>query len=84
MVKSFAKLQALVMELHRRGTPVLAGTDGTGLELVRDAEHKAHAVMIDATARAEEAKRLALMESEKEITRAAVLAAEKILREKAR
>jgi imidazolonepropionase-like amidohydrolase len=36
--KSFAKLQALVMEFHLRGAPVLAGTDGTGLELVRELE----------------------------------------------
>jgi F-type H+-transporting ATPase subunit b len=60
-----------------------ARADEKGLELVREAEHKAHAVIADATARAEEAKRQALMESEKEITRAAILAAEKILREKA-
>lgn len=38
MAKSFAKLQALMMELHRRGVPVLAGTDGYGLELVRELE----------------------------------------------
>ena len=38
MAKSFAKLRALVMELHRRGVPVLAGTDGYGLELVRELE----------------------------------------------
>jgi imidazolonepropionase-like amidohydrolase len=38
MLKSFAKLQALVMELQRRGAPVLAGTDGLGLELVRELE----------------------------------------------
>ncbi len=60
-----------------------ARADEKGQELVRDAERKAHAVMQDAAARADEAKRQALMESEKEITRAAVLAAEKILREKA-
>jgi imidazolonepropionase-like amidohydrolase len=38
MLKSFAKLQALVLALHKRGVPVLAGTDGSGLELVRDLE----------------------------------------------
>ncbi len=38
MRKSFAKMQALVMEAHRRGMTVLAGTDGYGLELVRDLE----------------------------------------------
>ena len=38
MKASFAKLQALVVELNRRGIPILAGTDGSGLELVRDLE----------------------------------------------
>jgi F-type H+-transporting ATPase subunit b len=60
-----------------------ARADERGQELVREAERKAHAVIADANARAEEATRLALMESEKEITRAAVLAAEKILRKEA-
>ncbi len=57
--------------------------DERGLEIVREAEAKAHSVLKDAQARAEEAKRQALQESEKEITRAAVLAAEKILRKEA-
>lgn len=38
MSKSFAKMQALVMAFHQRGAPVLAGTDGIGLELVRELE----------------------------------------------
>ncbi|MCE9523182.1 MAG: amidohydrolase family protein [Alphaproteobacteria bacterium] len=38
LLKSFAKLQALVLDLSKRGVPVLAGTDGTGLELVRELE----------------------------------------------
>lgn len=49
--------------------------------IMRDAEAKAAAALADAATRAEEAKRKALAESEKEITRAAMLAAEKILRE---
>lgn len=57
--------------------------DDVGGEIVRDAEAKAHAIMVEANARAEEAKRQALIESEKEITKAAVLAAEKILRSQA-
>lgn len=57
--------------------------DEKGSEIVRAAEAKAHAVMKDAEARAEEAQRLAMQESSKEIARAAMLAAEKILREKA-
>ena len=49
------------------------------LELVSLAESKAEAIMRDAQARAEESKRMALQESQKEIARAAMLAAEKIL-----
>jgi F-type H+-transporting ATPase subunit b len=56
--------------------------DEKGSEIVRSAELKAQTVLKDAEARAEEAKRQALQESSKEIARAAMLAAEKILREK--
>ncbi|MFN3945621.1 MAG: amidohydrolase family protein [Allosphingosinicella sp.] len=38
MRQSFARLQELVVALHRAGVPVVAGTDGSGLELVRDLE----------------------------------------------
>ena len=48
-------------------------------ELVGAAQMKADAVMRDAQARAEESKRTAMQESHKEIARAAMLAAEKIL-----
>jgi F0F1-type ATP synthase membrane subunit b/b' len=50
-----------------------------GSEIVKGAEAKADAVLKDAAARAEEAQRRALAESEKEIAKAALLAAEKIL-----
>ena len=36
--KSFAKLSALVTEMHKSGVPIVAGTDGSGLELVRELE----------------------------------------------
>ncbi len=36
--KSFAKLSALVTLMHNAGVPIVAGTDGTGLELVRELE----------------------------------------------
>lgn len=49
------------------------------LEIIKSAEGRADAVLADAAARAEEEKRQALLESEKEITRAALLAAEKLL-----
>lgn len=79
--------EGIVGNAAREAEALVAGAraraDEKGMELIKEAEHKAHAVMTDAAARAEEAKRLALMESEKEITRAAVLAAEKILRKEA-
>jgi len=53
--------------------------DEKGAEIVRNAEAKAEAVLKEAQARAEESKRLAMQESEKEIAKAALLAAEKIL-----
>lgn len=57
--------------------------DEKGSEIVRAAESRADAVMKEAAAKAEEAKRQALAESQKDIARVAMLAAEKILREKA-
>lgn len=51
-------------------------------EILKNTQAKADALIADAAARAEEAKRQALLASEKEITRAAMLAAEKILKEK--
>src|SRR3989338_8403577 len=56
--------------------------DEKGNEIVKAAEARAGDVLKEAQARAEEAKRMALAESSKEIARAAMLAAEKILREK--
>lgn len=51
-------------------------------EIAKRAQERADQVLADATARAEEAKRQALAAGEKEIARAAMLAAEKILKEK--
>ncbi len=36
--KSFDKLSLLVGEMHKNGIPIVAGTDGSGLELVRELE----------------------------------------------
>ncbi len=36
--KSFAKMVGLVGKLHEAGVPIVAGTDGSGLELVRELE----------------------------------------------
>lgn len=49
-------------------------------EIVKAAESRASSTLKDAMLRAEEVKRQALKESEREIARAAMLAAEKILR----
>jgi imidazolonepropionase-like amidohydrolase len=35
---SFAKLEELVGALHKAGVPIVAGTDGSGMELVRELE----------------------------------------------
>lgn len=51
--------------------------------IMKEAEARAAAVAADADARAKEAQAKALRESEKEIARLAVLAAEKVVREKA-
>ena len=39
---SFAKLVALVGALHQAGVPIVAGTDGSGMELVRELELYVH------------------------------------------
>jgi F-type H+-transporting ATPase subunit b len=54
----------------------------TATEAARAAQAKGDAILKEAQAHAEEAKRLVMQESEREIARAAMLAAEKILREK--
>lgn len=53
--------------------------DEKAAEVARAAQSRAEALLAEASARAEEAKRAALRESEKEIAKAAMLAAEKIL-----
>jgi len=46
--KSFDKMVGLVDRLHKAGVPIVAGTDGYGLELVRDvhAQHPALAILV--------------------------------------
>ncbi len=53
-----------------------------GADILKRTQEKADQLLADAAARAEEAKRQALAAGQKEIARAAMLAAEKILREK--
>lgn len=47
---SFAKLLELVAALHRAGVPIVAGTDGFGLELIRELELYVQAGMTPAEA----------------------------------
>lgn len=56
--------------------------DEKGSEILKQAEERAQRVLKEAQAHAEEAKRQAMQESSKDIARAAMLAAEKILRTK--
>ena len=71
---SAREAEGLVATAHTRASEMTA-------ETVKAAESKADAILKDAQAHAEEAKRLAMQESAKDIARAAMLAAEKILKE---
>lgn len=53
-----------------------------GAEILKKTQEKAAQLLAEAAAQAEEAKRQAMQAGEKEIARAAMLAAEKILKEK--
>ncbi|MBI4079860.1 F0F1 ATP synthase subunit B [Candidatus Kaiserbacteria bacterium] len=81
-----AKGQGIIGEASREGESIVAAArnraEVKAEEIVKAAESRAEVTLKDASARAEEAKRQALKESEREIARAAMLAAEKILREK--
>ena len=52
------------------------------IEILKRSQEKANQILTDANMRAEESKRHAMKAGEKEIARAAMLAAEKILKEK--
>jgi len=77
---------ALVAQAAREAEGLLTASriraEERAVSIVRMAEERADATAKDASLRAAEAKRQALEESRKEIARAAMLAAEKILREK--
>ncbi len=73
--KAAREAEGLVNEARERA-------DVKGSEIIKNAEARAEALLDDAAARAEESQRQALLASEKEIARAAMLAAEKILKEK--
>ena len=60
-----------------------ASAEQKGAGIVKDAQARAEAVLAEAQVRAEEVKRQTIASSERAIARAAMLAAEKILKEKA-
>ena len=60
-----------------------AGAEQKGAGILKEAQSRAEAVLAEAQIRAEEVKRQTIASSEREIARAAMLAAEKILKEKA-
>lgn len=80
-----AEADGIVGDGARQAEVLLANArssaDEKGTAIVKDAETRAAAVLRDAEARAVEAQRQAMRESEREIAKAAMLAAEKILRE---
>jgi len=80
--ESRTRIGSALREAEQLVASARARADQKGSEIVHAAEHKAQQVIKEAEARAEEAKRLALAASEKEIARAAMLTAEKILRER--
>jgi len=75
--------ETLVGDAAREAESLVAAArvraDEKGAEIVSGAETKAESIVREATARAEESQRRAMQESEKEIAKAAMLAAEKIL-----
>jgi F-type H+-transporting ATPase subunit b len=77
--------QRVVAEAGREAEGLVAAArvraTETTADATRAADAKADAILKEAQAHAEEAKRLALQESDREIARAAMLAAEKILKQ---
>ena len=84
LVEAKAEGEGLVGTAAREAEGLVAAArnraDERGNEIVKAAEARADALMKEAAARAEEDKRQVMLESEREVARAAMLAAEKILR----
>jgi F-type H+-transporting ATPase subunit b len=86
LAEADAEGKALLAEAGKEAEVLVASgrshAESQAAEILKKTQEKAEALMSDAEARAEEAKRAALAAGEKEIARAAMLAAEKILKEK--
>lgn len=76
--------QTIVRNASRKAEDIVAQAraraDEKGSLLVKEAETRAQALLLEASVRAEEERRRTLQTAEADIARAAVLAAEKILR----
>lgn len=81
-----AKKDEIITEATHTADDIVAGARDHGKvkadEIVREAQKKSEGIVSDAEARGEEARLQLIEESEREVAQAAVLAAEKILREK--
>lgn len=79
--------QAILTTAHQEASEVAlrakAAAEAQAADIVGAAQAKAGTVLADAAVKSEQIKAAALKESEKEIATLAVLAAEKVLREKA-
>lgn len=79
-----AERSGIIAEAHHEGEKIVARAQDEGKQerntIVKSAQDRAAQIVRDADLAAEEAKRQALKASEAEVARAAVLAAEKILR----
>ncbi|HWP61310.1 MAG TPA: F0F1 ATP synthase subunit B [Candidatus Paceibacterota bacterium] len=81
--KSDSMVGAATKEAEELVAVARTRADEKANELLKAAQSRSDALLAEAAAKAEEAKRQAVRASEKEIARAAMLAAEKILSEKA-
>lgn len=84
---ALAERSGIVAEAHHEAETIVARAQDSGKNerntIVKTAQDRAAQIMKDAELEAEEAKRRAMKETEAEIARAAVLAAEKVLRQNA-
>lgn len=78
--------QSIVGAAHKEAEDIVSraknAADEKGSEILKTAESKSEKVLSDAAIKAEEMKRQALKEHEAEVAKLAVLAAEKVLRER--
>lgn len=76
----------IIKEAHSEASNIVSRAEDEGkkerAEIIRQAQERAEGTLADAEAQSKELQRKALTESEQEIARTAILAAEKLIREK--